>query len=259
MRRRAVRVIHSVVSCARMRRPSRASTSSGPPVRGNAASSRNAPAEATPRCTLRRAAGESARFLRCRTRRRSAALALPPDRACRTSMGGSAQGESTGSVTCGTGRVATAFAPRAGGGGAACGTGAATAGSAVADSAAVPAPCMSMTVASGERSGAHAQQRDNAGHHAVAIVPRTRAAASLVRVTGRAVCSELARKCRSGGVVQSVRTPACHAGGRGFESRRSRSRFSLQGAETRMRLPRAGRSATPIQRAETPSRSLASC
>ena len=88
--------------------------------------------------------------LRCSTRRRSAALALPPVRACSTSIGGSAQGESTGSVTCGTWRTTVALAPRAAGtvGRARCVTrGAATAGDALAESADVSEPRASMTVA----------------------------------------------------------------------------------------------------------------
>ena len=117
--RSALRVIQSVVSCARMCRPSSVSTSSGPPVRGKAASSRSAPAVTVPRRTLLRADGESARCARCSTRRRSAALACPPVRDWMTITGGSAQGESTGSVTRARRARREHVAPRAGGIGAA--------------------------------------------------------------------------------------------------------------------------------------------
>ena len=51
-----------------------------------------------------------------------------------------------------------------------------------------------------------------------------------------------------GGVVQLVRTPACHAGGRGFESRRSRQFPSLPWAGLSWRSPSSQHSGMSVDK-----------
>ena len=115
--------------------------------------------------------------LRCSTRRRSAGLAFPPVRACSTSIGGSAQGESTGSVTWGTWWTTLARAPLASGilGLATCVTrGVAAAGGGLGGIRGGIGATPEHERRQHERGGTHAEQRDDAGHHALAIVPRAR-------------------------------------------------------------------------------------
>jgi hypothetical protein len=163
----------------------------------------------------------------------------PPARACTRISGGSDQGDATGSEigrSSGSGAVrpppaadGTARPPPASStcvGRAAWGAGVVSAVRGVEaellGAAALPQPVQRATVAAVSRTGVRSRESGRTPPPSARASPDLTAEGVPVS-RGSGYDSEGAwRRAPFGGVVQSVRTPACHAGGRGFESRRSR-------------------------------------
>ena len=152
---------------------------------GEPASSLSAPAEAAA-AHAARAAGDSARCLGWRTRRRRAAVA---DRPC-----GPAGRASAAAPRASRPAASLALDPRRRSARAAREPAGAWARRPARDGAALRRswprgpPRMSSTSATASGGDGHGQRANDAGRHALAIVPRTRLS-SLVRVMGVAVCS----------------------------------------------------------------------
>ena len=93
-----------------------------------------------------------------------------------------------------------------------------------------------------------ADLRRRSGHHSNAISEHSGALAPILRVcytlahgsVPRKACGGPAARSPIGAVVQLVRTPACHAGGREFESRRPRQSSQLLPSFRCSRLPLGG-------------------